>query len=67
MVKPEAGGGEGGLSPLPLSPEHAQYYQTLFTVITGPSNTLFKVNVIFFLSKKIKFLSSSFIFDGLCM
>lgn len=39
--------GEGGAdpipAPLPLAADHLQYYKTLFTVITGPSNDLFKV------------------------
>ncbi|KAK7083250.1 hypothetical protein SK128_018708 [Halocaridina rubra] len=30
-------------SPLPLPPEFTQYYQTLFRVIAGPSNDLFKM------------------------
>ncbi|KAG7156937.1 TAF6-like RNA polymerase II p300/CBP-associated factor-associated factor 65 kDa subunit 6L [Homarus americanus] len=42
MVKGE-GGGESVPAPLPLSPEHHQYYQMLFTVIAGPSNDLFKI------------------------
>ncbi|KAK8750405.1 hypothetical protein OTU49_014814, partial [Cherax quadricarinatus] len=42
LVKGE-GGGEYLPALLPLSPEHLQYYQMLFTVITGPSNDLFKI------------------------
>lgn len=41
MVKGE-GGEDRVPAPLPLSPEHTQYYQTLFSVIGGSSNTLFK-------------------------
>lgn len=42
LVKGE-GGGECLPALLPLSSEHLQYYQMLFTVIAGPSNDLFKV------------------------
>ncbi|CAL4061022.1 unnamed protein product, partial [Meganyctiphanes norvegica] len=41
MVKGE-NGEDRVPAPLPLSPEHTQYYQTLFSVIGGSSNTLFK-------------------------
>ncbi|KAK4310028.1 hypothetical protein Pmani_018383 [Petrolisthes manimaculis] len=42
LVKSEQGG-EMVPAPLPLSPEHQQYYQRLFSVIVGPSNDLFKM------------------------
>lgn len=43
IVKGE-GSGDPIPAPLPLSADHHQYYQTLFTVIAGPSNDLFKVS-----------------------
>uniref|UniRef100_A0A0P4W069 TATA box binding protein associated factor (TAF) histone-like fold domain-containing protein n=1 Tax=Scylla olivacea TaxID=85551 RepID=A0A0P4W069_SCYOL len=42
IVKGE-GGGDPIPAPLPLAADHLQYYKTLFTVITGPSNDLFKM------------------------
>ncbi|XP_071515607.1 TAF6-like RNA polymerase II p300/CBP-associated factor-associated factor 65 kDa subunit 6L isoform X1 [Panulirus ornatus] len=42
LVKGE-GGGDTVPAPLPLSPDHQQYYQMLFTIIAGPSNDLFKI------------------------
>lgn len=44
IVKGE-GSGDSIPAPLPLSSDHQQYYQTLFTVIAGPSNDLFKVSI----------------------
>lgn len=42
IVKGE-GSGDSIPAPLSLSSDHQQYYQTLFTVIAGPSNDLFKM------------------------
>ena len=39
------GGGEGSLTPLPLSPQLTKYYHALVSAIFGHSNTIFQVRI----------------------
>lgn len=52
LVKSEQGG-EMVPAPLPLSPDHQQYYHRLFSVIVGPSNDLFKVSYLTYFTQCI--------------
>ena len=44
MMKAESKAEEKTLSALPLCPELTQYYRTLFSSVTSPSNTIFQVS-----------------------